>query len=156
MRLGIWSNKIQLRVRPVRRLLAGAVAILLAGFGIATMEATAASAAFLYCNNESSLWDECVYHYTNSSGQNIIQAQSHDSGVGPIYGHTEIRGTQGCSGTVYKNSSNYELDSGHTQSASLNFGARDSCHTRWCAFFWQSNNNGGWIEFSGECKTFDG
>jgi hypothetical protein len=155
MRLGIRSNQIQSRVRLARRRLALAVAMLLAGFGVAIMMPTGASAAVLYCNNPSSLWSECVYHYTNSSGQNVIQAQSHDYGEGPRLGHTEIRGTQGCSGTVYKNSSTYVLDNGHTQTASLNFGRGDSCHTHWCAIFWLSSN-GRWYNFAQECADFPG
>lgn len=156
MRLGSRSNQIQSRVRLVRRCLALAVAMLLAGFGVAIMVPTAASAAVLYCDGPSSLWNECVYHYTNSSGQNIIQAQSHNYGNGAQLGHTEIRGTKGCSGTVYKNSSNYVLDNGHTQTASLNFGRGDSCHTHWCAIFWKSLNNGGWSNFDQTCADFPG
>jgi hypothetical protein len=105
MRLGIWFNHIQVRVRPGHRLLALAVAVLLAGFGVAAMAPTGASAAALYCEGfppDAPTWSECVYHYFNSSGQNIIQAQSHDLSLGPRLGHTEIIGTQNCSGTAIK------------------------------------------------------
>src|SRR5215470_5722738 len=93
MRLGTWLNQIQMRARPGRRLLALAVAVLLAGFGVATMAPTTASAAGLWCKGPpagGSSWKECVYHYFNSSGQNIIQGQSHDQTFGPVLGHTEI------------------------------------------------------------------
>jgi len=159
MRLGIRSNQIQLRVRLVRRLLAVAVAMLLAGFMVATMAPTTASAAALYCkksNPTNATWEECVYHYYNSLGQNIIQGQSHDIGWGSVLGHTEIIGTQNCSGTAHKNSSDYVLTNGHIQRATLNFGFINSCHTHWCAIFWEVNNNGGYLNFFEECANFAG
>src|ERR1035438_5887374 len=119
---------VQFEVRQTRYHFVAVVATIFAGLGFATMIPTAASAAGLYCNRASSLWDECVYSYTNSAGQTIIEAQSHDS-RGAILGHTEIIGSGGyCSGTVYSNSPDQEVLSGEAQYADLNFGLADSCH----------------------------
>jgi hypothetical protein len=141
------DHRAGLRWRSVR----AALVLALVVCGLVVVTSSAASANALYCNNQSSNWNQCIYNYIDSKGRNHVQAQSVNSNSGPFLGHTEILGTGGGVGNSVVNSPNHEIFPGQVDTATINLGLANSVHTRWCSYFWRHLSNGKLEMYSGIC-----